>query len=431
MKKLFVSMGLATAGVASLHAAYAPDAADNSKMWTLSATLRGFYDDNYNTTTQKQGSAGFEVNPSFGLNMPLQQTEIGLRYSYGLYYYQQRQQNNQNPIDQTHQLDVWLDHAFTPRWESRLEDTFTVSQDPALSASGTAIPQRVEGNNIANTVNGSLHTDWTREFSTVLSAQDSFYNYENSGGNTAPPYSNPSYAGSLNRNEATFGLELQWVVLPTTTALIGYKFGMPHYLGDEPIAENANAPYSPAHPYVYYSDSRDSRSQFGYVGVQHKFLENLTGNANVGVQYTDYYNDPNSTSSLSPYADASMIYTYAAGSYAQLGVTQSRNATDTVSVNSQGQITLDQESTVVYGSLNQALTPKLMGSLVGHFQYSTYNQGAYNNQTAQFYNLGVNLSYAFNRHFSSDLGYNFDWYTTAAPGDYTRNRVYLGVSATY
>jgi hypothetical protein len=113
-------------------------------------------------------------------------------------------------------------------------------------------------------------------------------------------------------------------------------------------------------------------------------------------------------------------------------VTQSRNATDTVQVNSLGQITQDQESTVVYGSINHQLTAKLTASLVGHFQYSTYNQGQFDSQSAEFYNAGLNLTYAFNRHFSSDIGYNFDWYTTPVPGqDYTRNRVYLGVSATY
>ncbi len=115
-----------------------------------------------------------------------------------------------------------------------------------------------------------------------------------------------------------------------------------------------------------------------------------------------------------------------------MGVTQSRNATDTVSVDSSGQLTLDQESTVAYFSVNQALTPKLTGSVLGHFQYSVYNQGQYDNGSSKFYNLGVNLSYAFNRHFSSDLGYNFDWYTTPVPDqDYTRNRVYLGVTAAY
>src|ERR1017187_9985148 len=92
MKKLFVSLGLAAAGTASIYAAYAPDSSDNSKMWSLSGTLRGFYDDNYTTTPQRHGSTGFEASPSFSLNVPLQQTEIGLRYTYGLYYYQRSEE---------------------------------------------------------------------------------------------------------------------------------------------------------------------------------------------------------------------------------------------------------------------------------------------------------------------------------------------------
>ena len=425
MKKIFVSMGLVTAGAASIHAAFAPDSSDNSKIWSLSGTLRGFYDDNYITAQHKQGSYGLEASPSFSLSMPLQQTEIGLTYSYGLYYYQTRENDSQKPVDQTHQLDLWLDHAFTPRWETKLEDTLSVAQDPALTAVGTATPQRVNGNNLANTVNASLHTDWTRLFGTELTYQNSFYDYDSSGGTA----NNPSYAGLLNRVEQNFGLELQWAVLPTTTALVGYKFGMVNFTGNEQIALNTTVV-----PNISYnSDSRNNRSQYGYVGVQHTFLENLKGNVNVGVQYTDYYNDPSAESSLGPYADASMIYTYAVGSYAQLGVTQSRNATETVQVDSQGHITMDEESTVAYGSINQALTPKLMASLVGHFQYSTYREGAFNDQSAEFYNLGLNLSYTFNRHFSSEVGYNFDYYTTAAAlkQNYTRNRVYLGVTATY
>jgi hypothetical protein len=426
MKKFFVSLGLAAAGTASLHAAYAPDSQDNSKMWSLSATLRGFYDDNYTTTPKKHGSAGVEASPSFSLNMPLQQTEIGLRYTYGLYYYQQRENNGQKPVDQTHQLDLWLDHAFTPRWETRIEDTFAVTQDPSLSAVATATPQRVEGNNIANTVDASLNTDWTREFSTVLNYQNSFYDYQNSGGTAAIP----SYAGLLNRVEQTIGLDFQWHVSPTTTALISYNFGLVNYIGNEPVAPN-NTLGAPPNS-VFYSNSRDNWSQSGSVGLQHNFLDNLKGTANVGVQYTEYYNDPSATSSLGPIADASLIYTYASGSYAQLGVTQSQNATSTIQVDNQGHITQDQESTVVYGSINQLLTPKLTGSVVGHYQYSVYNDGLYNSQSAEFYNLGLNLSYAFNRHFSSDLGYNFDWYTTPVSGQgYTRNRVYLGVTATY
>ncbi len=65
--------------------------------------------------------------------MPLQQTEIGLQYTYGLYYYQKRQDLGQNPIDQTHQFDLWLDHAFSARWEARVEDSVVVAQDPAIA----------------------------------------------------------------------------------------------------------------------------------------------------------------------------------------------------------------------------------------------------------------------------------------------------------
>lgn len=453
-------MGLAAAGTASLHAAYAPDGGDTSKDWSLGATLRGFYDDNDTTAhTGKQGSMGFEVNPSFNLNMPLQQTEIGLRYNYGLYYYQKRESDGQNPIDQSHQLDLWLDHAFTPRWEGRLQDTATVSQDPALTSTGTAVPQRVEGNNFANTVKASLHTDWTREFSTDLSYANSFYDYQNSGwtvGSPAQPatvlfagppiiYSslgspetvNTSYAGLLNRVEQSISLDLQWHLSMTTTALVGYQFGLVNFTGDEVVAFSQAFPYNSTTPATtpkpVYSNSRDNLSHYGYVGAQHKFLENLSGSIRAGVQYTTYYNDPSATTSLGPYGDASLIYTYASGSYAQIGVSESRNATETIQVNSAGQITQDQESTVVYGSINHPLTPKLMASLVGHFQHSIYHDGQFNNQSSDFYNLGLNLSYNFTRHFSSDVGYNFDYYTTAAAlqQNYTRNRIYLGVTASY
>jgi len=428
MKKIFVSLGLAAAGSASLHAAYAPDSPDNSKMWSLSATLRGFYDDNYTTTPQKHGSLGFQASPSFSLDMPLQQTEIGLRYTYGLYYYQSRERNGQKPIDQTHQFDLWLDHAFSPRWEGRVEDTVVVAQEPSLltpGAAGTA--QRINGNNVVNTFTGSLHTDWTPEFGTALSYKNSFYNYDNSGGNTAPFYNTPSYAGLLNRVEQTIGLELQWHLTQETTGLFGYNFGLVNFVGNEPISRSTVAPFP-----IYNSNSRDNMSHSGYVGVRHNFLDNLVGTIRAGAQYTTYYNDPSSTSSWGPEGEAALIYTYASGSYAQLGVKESRNATDTVQVNSNGQITQDEQSTVVYSSITHPLTPKLMASLVGQFQYSTYHDGKFNSQSAKFYSAGLNLTYAFNRHLSSELGYSLDWYTTPVPGqDYTRDRVYLGVTATY
>ena len=432
MKKFLVSVGLIAAGTASLQAAYAPDwDSTSASMWSVSGTLRGFYDDNYETASSgpaKQASLGFELSPQFELNVPLQQTELGMRYIYGLYYYQKREELGENPIDQTQQFDLWVDHAFTERWQARVQDSFVMGQEPELIDPRLSVLTRTEGNNIGNTGTLILDTAWTRLFSTALKYQNSFFDYQNSGATTATlATQGASYAGLLNRIDQTVSLDLQWHVAPETVAFFGGSFEWVNYTGDEPIA------IDPITSAIYYSSSRNSRSYYGYVGVQRSMLANLSFTAKGGVQYTDNYNDPSGATALNPYADLSLIYTYLPGSYAELGFTQMQNATDQVSPDpSNGSIAMSTESSTVYVSINHKLTAKLLGTVIGQWQHSVYNQGFYNNQADDYYSLGVNLSYSFNQHFSVDAGYNFDDLTSKIPDyNYTRNRVYLGVTAAY
>jgi LysM repeat protein len=434
MKKIFISLGLAAAGTASLHAAYAPDAdaMQSTKIWSVSGTLRGFYDDNYSTSPngQKQGSAGYEVSPSVGFDVPLQQTEIGLRYTYGLYYYQERRNQGNDPYDQTHQVDLWLDHAFTERWQTKVADTLAIGQEPALLnpsvGSAPATPFRVEGNNIANNGTVTLTTDWTRLFSTVLTYNNGYYDYQNDGTTEANlATQGASQSAILNRIDQFVALDLQWQVAPETIFLVGYQFEWVDYTGNQPIAVNPSGGF-------YFSDSRNNTSDFGYVGLQRSWLPNLTTSIKVGAQYTDNYGD-SSPSTTTPYTVSSLTYTYLPGSYLELGVTHEQNATDIVAPNvNTGRITQSQDSTVVSASVNQQITPKLLGTVIGTFQYSTYNQGAFENEADQDYGVGVNLSYAFNQHLSTEIGYNFDDLQSNIPDrGYSRNRVYLGVTAAY
>ncbi|MGH7951665.1 MAG: outer membrane beta-barrel protein [Limisphaerales bacterium] len=433
MKKILVSVGLAAVGTAGLHAAYAPDIGtmNATKMWSVAGTLRGFYDDNYVTSSKARSSYGFEVSPSFNVDVPLQQTEIGLRYAYGLYYYQDRDQRGQNPIDQTHEADLWLDHAFTERWQTRLEDSFRVGQEPQLltGSGATAVPYRLEGDNIANNANVSLHTDWTRLFSTELTYQNGYYDYSESGTTEFDLLSGraPSYAGLLNRDENSIALDGQWHMEPTMMFLVGYKYEQVNYLGDEPIAFSALYPSGFA-----FSKDRDNRSQIGYVGTQWDILPNLSLAGKVGAQYTEDYNEPSSPSTFAPYVTSSLTYTYLPGDYVQIGFNQARNATDVYAPNAKGQVTLDQESSLVYASINHKITPKLLGTLIGQLQYSTFNGGLYNNDAETLYSLGLNLSYTFTPHLSADAGYNYDDLTSDIGGrGYSRNRVYIGLTAAY
>jgi hypothetical protein len=434
MKKIFISLGLIAAGTASLRADYAPDldSMQTTKFWSVSGTLRGFYDDNFNTAPNghKQGSEGYEVSPSVSFDVPMQQTEFDLRYTYGLYYYQTRRNQGNDPYDQTHQVDLWLDHAFSERWQTTVHDTFAVGQEPGLLNPGggpQATFQRVEGNNIANNANVALTTDWTRLFSTVVTYNNGYYDYEQNGGNAF----NPSQNGLLTRLDQSVALDAQWALAPETIGLIGFQFEWVNYLGNEQISYQ----FLSQPPFIkyFYSDSRNSQSYIPYVGAQHSFLPNLTGSVKVGAQITEFVNDSESPNYTTPWAQSSLNYTYAEGSYVMLGVTHQQNATSIATANSQGQITQNQQSTVVSATVNQEITAKLVASIIGSVQLSQFNQGAYNNDSEQYYAAGVNLSYAFNPHLSAEVGYNFDDLQTSvlANGPYSRNRVYIGVTAAY
>ncbi len=116
------------------------------------------------------------------------------------------------------------------------------------------------------------------------------------------------------------------------------------------------------------------------MGANHQITENLGIQAQVGVQYNDNYNDPLKTStstSFAPVANVSLNYTYTTGSYVQLGVSQSENSTDVVQPNnSNGSITEYQYSTVLFADINQRITEKLMGSLLGSYAIHTIRAGS-------------------------------------------------------
>ncbi len=490
MKKIFISAGLVAAGAAGLQNVCAAGLdVISPKAWNVSGTLRGFYDDNYSVSSTKQGSFGIEASPEISFNVPLQQTDLGIRYIYGLYYYQQRQDLGLNAIDQTHQLDIWFDHSFNERWKLKVTDSLAVGQEPALlgpvsPAAPNGVPIRVEGNNFANHALVTLNTDWTRLFSTSLAYGNDFYDYEQSGagvgpipspglfyptGATLPPISShagipgplgltgagASLAGLLNRVEQNVSLDLQWHVQPETMIFVGYQFALVNYTGNEQIGvANLIGGYTPAFGLVgnppvvtagstptyksviYRSDSRDSMTHSGHVGVQHEFTANLSGKASAGVSYTDSYNDPlQSSSSLSPNADINISYTYIPGSYVQLGFTHSINATDIASVDASGNLTQYQESSVLYADINHRFTPKLLGTVVGRYQYSTYQVGGNSGSTIggdTSYSLSLNLNYQINNHFSVEAGYNFDELVSGINNRaYDRNRVYLGLGANY
>src|SRR5689334_21144233 len=109
MNKIAVSVGLVALSASALQNASAQESIDvpkPPKPWSISATLRGFYDDNPSTlpdnSVNKHDSFGAEVSPSASFVWNVEQTSISLTYLYSIKYYDHKPFDNADHYDQTH-----------------------------------------------------------------------------------------------------------------------------------------------------------------------------------------------------------------------------------------------------------------------------------------------------------------------------------------
>jgi uncharacterized protein (PEP-CTERM system associated) len=245
-----------------------------------------------------------------------------------------------------------------------------------------------------------------------------------------------NYGSRLDRLEHTVHLDGRWAIQRDTVGIIGYQWSLVDYTADLQIGEYFT--FKPGPPPLLisnpiYSDDRNSLSHYGYVGLEHTFRPDLTGSLRGGVRYSDYYNSPFEETSISPYFLGSLRWTYAKESFLNVGVSYDQSATDQFSVAADS-ITTGADSAVAYVSLTHRILPDLFGSMIGNFQYSTFNGGSYDNKSQRYYGFGVNLEYRFNRHVSANVGYNYDRLDSdegTSRGDFDRNRVYLGATFVY
>ena len=401
--------------VLAVGAVVAPPAPAQDKPWNVSASLRGFYDDNYTTANKnapggKLHSFGFEVSPSVSYRLAFDPTVITAGYKYGMRYFEDRASRNVSSADHSHDLNLKLVHQFPERYRLEVSDNFVVSQEPALTGLG-GLPFRSNGNNIRNVANAIFSGELNPTFGYDVSYNNTFYDFKETGTNR--------YSALLDRVEHLAGANLRWNATPGTTALVGYQFGIVDMTSNELISHDTRG-FVPA-------STRDNTSHYGFVGADHFLTRQLKASGRVGVQYTEYSKAIPSRSNVSPYVDANATWEYLSGSTVMLGIKHARNATD-VSVG-----TLDAESTALYGQWSHKLTPRLTASLLGQAQMSAFNQGQSKDKSENVLMAGVNLSYeVIKNRLSTEVGYNFDRLDSDV-GDrsYSRNRVYIGIRASY
>jgi hypothetical protein len=466
MNKVIAAVGLAVVSAASLQAQYAPNLTplEASKPWTLSADVRGFYDDNYLTlpkteiingaVVHRMGTWGSEVIPGAALNHSVENTLYSLSYVYDMKWYD----NGSNTMDQTHQFNGSLQHEFSDRYKLSLSDSFAIAQQPdVLSQSSGAqagvlnSPLRVSGSNIRNTSQIDFTAQLTKLFDVHLGYNNGVTAYQQVDrsvigypftGAYSSYFPTPSYSDLLDVMSQMYTVDLRWKATPETTGILGYQYGETWYTSPGyiiyPYGGNSpyNTTYTPgagmaAASAGYRSNIRNSDSHFAFVGADESFTPELNGSLRVGTEYLDYYNY--GTSRLSPYIDVSLTDQYLPGDSAQLGVKHIHNSTDVAGFLGTTPV-MDEESTVIYLSDTHKLSEKLTATVLGQAQMSTFVGGGsgFNGKEEDFFSMQFNLAYHINPWLTTEAGYNYSKLNTElANRAYTRDLMYLGVKATY
>ncbi len=382
MNKIVASVGLVALSASTVQVLNAGGIeSPASKPWSLSATLRGFYDSNPNTVNSsardasgnqiKTDTFGFQISPAATFNWAAEQTTVDLGYIFSWKHYDHDFVNSHDRDDYSHTFNAGLDHNFNERVKLSLNDSFEIGQEPDTLRAGNTFStfQRVSGDNIRNYGGIDLTAQFTELLGMDVGYNNAFYDYHQDGPG--------SLSAALDRIEHRAHVDGTFKVAPETTARLGYEFGLTDYTADEVV--------DPASGLM--SSDRNVRMHRGYAGVDHSFSPELSTKLRAGIVDADFYNDPNKASDkISPYILASVRYNYTVGSYVEAGFNYDRAASDILDAR-------DQEAAVLFAALNHQFMPHLIGRLDGQYQHSTINGGTFNNDTENFFLIGLNLKY--------------------------------------
>ena len=377
MNNKIVTLGVAALGVA------AAQAADAGKVWEVTASLRGFYDDNYTTSPEAlaEESWGIEVSPGISLTIGEgTDMELSAGYAFGMRYYEDRESDNE---DYGHDLGISLNKAFSDTSSLQLSNGLVVAQEPEVLNGGT--PLRREGDNLRNTFSAKYRRILSGSIEVDVGYGNSIYDFEEEW-----------YAALLDRSYNQANLDVIYVT-PQTEYYVGYKFSSTDFDGN--ALQVPGLDFNP--------EARNNHAHYGYVGARHLVDKNLLANLEAGVQNVDFYDFDLMPGFIpedetSPYVNAVMKWGYAEGSELVAGVSLARSATDLQAA--------DQETTSVYAQLVHKVSARIHGTLTGRFQDSEISGGGgkLDGKEESLLLLGASLTYAVADNIWTELAYNYD-----------------------
>ncbi len=376
----------------------------------VTVAVRGGYDDNVNLSSfDEQGSAFVSTTVGLSYDFGSPRTKLSLSAGGGFTYYLDRDDNNGgflNGNDSNDDFDVngyiafAITHKATPRLTLAANVYASYQSQPnfdSFNRGGLGFSR--QNQDYFYSINKfSVAYAWTPKFSTVTSYSLGVVDYDSEVVSTFE-----------DRFEHTFGNEFRFLVLPTTTLVAEYRFGI-----------------------VDYNDTnnRGSTSHFLLAGLDHSFSPRFSVSARGGVEFREFDNDGffnHEGDETSPYAEGTVNYAIAQNTSLSWSNRYSLEEPDVP----------DSFSRTTFRtalSLRHSFTSRIVAGLSVAYQHDD-NDGSlgFDGFEEDSYDVLLSLRYAISRNWAIDVGYNHTEVVSDESlfREFSRNRVYGGVSFTF
>ena len=349
----------------------------------LSLSVFEGYDDNVNTAPSNgKGSSYTNGSALLTYDFGTPRLQFSLGASAGGTYYNQHLSNQNYDID-LHGNSV-LRYQASPRLTLGADVLVAYLTEPSFDF-GVGLNTRT-GNYFYTLDKFSVTYVWTERFSTLTRYTVAAINFDSQ-----------SVGVFQDRVENTFGNEFRFLLVPTTTLVSEYRFGLIDYK-DAPL---------------------NSTTHFILAGLDHTFNPRLAATIRGGAEFRSYDNDGDRNG---PYFEGNVNYA--------LGRRTSISWTNRYGIE-EPDVTNTQSRTVFRTGLEGklALAPRFSTTLGVFYAHSDYHAPS---SSEDDIDASVGVRFAITHLVGVEIGYHYtDVISDVAGREYDRNRVFGGLNVTF
>jgi len=354
------------------------------------ATISGGYDDNVNTQHNKQGSGFTSGNVILDYTFGDPRLQLILNGGAGATYYYEHLSGQSYDIDLRGSLGIT--YKSSPRLTLGATLLVAYLSEPSFGTPGGLNSRN--GNYLYTADKVFVGYTWWQRFATKTSYTFEAYNYEN---NTVGLLS--------NRVSSTFGNEFHFQLVPTTSLVAEYRYGI-----------------------ITYEDAAlDSTTHFALGGIDHTFNPRLSASLRGGAQFRSYNQDGDRTA---PYFEGTV--TYALGKRVSVSWNNHYGLEEPDLAGAQSRTTFRTGFQTKFN-----LTSRISSNVDLYFVHDDYhplNSGPMVTPgfTENTFDGNLSLHYAITPLIGVQAGYHYtDVNSDVLLREYSRNHVSAGVSLTF